>query len=67
LTSRHRVGPCDVTKKEDLEKFVSEIGKKEKHIHLLTTNAGISGPKGEPKSKDAEVLKENLFSEDQSE
>jgi NAD(P)-dependent dehydrogenase (short-subunit alcohol dehydrogenase family) len=61
------VGPCDVTKKEDLEKLVSEICKKEKHIHLLITNAGISGPRGEPKSENAEKLKENLFSEDQSE
>jgi NAD(P)-dependent dehydrogenase (short-subunit alcohol dehydrogenase family) len=34
---------------------------------LLITNAGISGPKGEPESQDAEKLKENLFSEDQSE
>ena len=34
---------------------------------MLITNAGISGPKGEPESQDAEKLKENLFSEDQSE
>jgi NAD(P)-dependent dehydrogenase (short-subunit alcohol dehydrogenase family) len=37
------------------------------HIHLLITNTDISGPKGEPKSADAEELKEDLFSEDQSE
>jgi len=31
-----RAGPCDVTKKEDLEKLVHEISKKEKHINLLS-------------------------------
>lgn len=30
-----RVGPCDVTKKEDLERVVQEIQKKEKYINLL--------------------------------
>jgi NAD(P)-dependent dehydrogenase (short-subunit alcohol dehydrogenase family) len=57
----HSIGPCDVTKKEDLENLVSEISKKEKHIDLLITNAGISGPKGSPDSSDANELKENLF------
>lgn len=31
-----RVGPCDVTKKEDLEKLVQDISKKEKYISLLS-------------------------------
>ena len=30
------VGPCDVTSKDDLEKLVQEISKKEKHINLLS-------------------------------
>lgn len=30
-----RAGPCDVTKKEDLEKLVKEIGSKEQHVNLL--------------------------------
>ncbi|TVY38489.1 Short-chain dehydrogenase/reductase, partial [Lachnellula subtilissima] len=35
--------------------------KKEKHIDLLITNAGISGPKAEPVDEDATKLKETLF------
>ena len=31
----YRAGPCDVTKKEDLEKLVKEIEGKEKHVNLL--------------------------------
>lgn len=60
-------GPCDVTKKADLENLVSEISKKEKYINLLITNAGISGPKAEPQSDKASELKEKLFSEEFSE
>jgi NAD(P)-dependent dehydrogenase (short-subunit alcohol dehydrogenase family) len=55
------IGPCDVTKKSDLENLVSEISKKEKHIDLLVCNAGISGPKAEPESEDAKELKERLM------
>ncbi|TVY60647.1 Short-chain dehydrogenase/reductase SAT3 [Lachnellula suecica] len=54
-------GPCDVTDKESLENLVAEISKKEKHIDLLITAAGISGPKAEPESGDASKLKETLF------
>jgi NAD(P)-dependent dehydrogenase (short-subunit alcohol dehydrogenase family) len=38
-------GPCDVTVKDDLEKLVGEIEKKEGFVDLLVTAAGISGPK----------------------
>ena len=31
----HRAGPCDVTKKEELEKLVMEIESKEKQVNLL--------------------------------
>jgi len=55
------IGPCDVTKKEDLERIVAEISKKEKYINLLITNAGISGPKAEPNSENATELKNTLF------
>ncbi|KAG9244848.1 hypothetical protein BJ878DRAFT_504358 [Calycina marina] len=55
------IGPCDVTKKEDLEKIVAEIGKKEKYINLLIAAAGISGPKAEPDSQKASELKAKLF------
>jgi NAD(P)-dependent dehydrogenase (short-subunit alcohol dehydrogenase family) len=60
LTSR-RIGPCDVTKKEDLESLVSRISSKEKYINLLITNAGIAGPKAEPNSSSATELKDTLF------
>lgn len=55
------IGPCDVTKKEDLENLVTQIKNKEKFINLLVTNAGISGPKAEPDSDSASELKEKLF------
>jgi len=55
------IGPCDVTKKSDLENLVSEINKKEKHIDLLVCNAGVSGPKAEPESEDAKELKNRLM------
>ena len=62
-----RTGPCDVTKKEDLEKLVAKISKQEKYINLLITNAGISGPKAEPESEKASELKEQLLQEKFSE
>lgn len=55
------IGPCDVTKKEDLEKLVADLQKKEKYINLLMCNAGISGPKAEPEHEDAEDLKAKLW------
>ncbi|KAL2073719.1 hypothetical protein VTL71DRAFT_11045 [Oculimacula yallundae] len=55
------IGPCDVTSKSDLENLVKQIEKKEKYINVLVCNAGISGPKAEPKSEDAKELKNTLF------
>ncbi|KAI0160401.1 NAD(P)-binding protein [Xylariaceae sp. FL1272] len=55
------IGPCDVTKKEDLERLVAEIQKKEDCIHLLCCNAGVSGPKAEPEDSDAEELRKRLW------
>jgi len=55
------VGPCDVTKKEDLERLVKEIEAKEDHVDLLITNAGISGPKAEPSESDGKALKDELW------
>jgi len=55
------IGPCDVTKKEDLERLVAEVEKREKYISLLVCNAGISGPKAEPESRDATELKKQLW------
>ncbi|KAF1955650.1 NAD(P)-binding protein [Byssothecium circinans] len=55
------LGPCDVTKKEDLENFYQELSKREKYINLLITSAGISGEKAEPDSDKATTLKEKLW------
>ncbi|KAI1640016.1 hypothetical protein F4809DRAFT_592179 [Biscogniauxia mediterranea] len=55
------VGPCDVTKKEDLERLVVDISKREKYINLLVCNAGIPGPKAEPKASEADDLKAKLW------
>lgn len=54
-------GPCDVTKKEDLEKLVKEIEGKEKYVNLLMCNAGVGGPRAPPEQKDAGDLKKNLW------
>lgn len=42
------VGPCDVRKKNGLEKIVEDLQTKygEKYINLLVCNAGVSGTKG---------------------
>lgn len=40
------MGPCDVTKKADLEKLCKEIESKESHLSLVVAAAGVSGPKG---------------------
>jgi NAD(P)-dependent dehydrogenase (short-subunit alcohol dehydrogenase family) len=67
FTNVFRIGPCDVTKKEDLESLVSQISSKESHIDLLIAAAGISGPKAEVNSSSAPELKERLFSESSEE
>lgn len=55
------LGPCDVTKKEDLQNIVDELSKKEKHVNLLMCNAGVGGPKAEPTDSDASDLKKTLW------
>lgn len=55
------IGPCDVTKKDDLERLVSDLSKQEKYINLLVCNAGMSGPKAEPDFEYAEELRAKLW------
>lgn len=55
------LGPCDVTKKDDLDRIVKELQEKEKYINLLCCNAGVGGPKAEPDIDDASKLKEKLW------
>jgi NAD(P)-dependent dehydrogenase (short-subunit alcohol dehydrogenase family) len=59
--SSTRLSPCDVTKKEDLEKMYEELASKEKYINLLICSAGISGTKAEPNEEKATSLKEKLW------
>jgi NAD(P)-dependent dehydrogenase (short-subunit alcohol dehydrogenase family) len=55
------LSPCDVTKKDELEKMYEELSKKEKYINLLVAAAGISGEKAEPDSDKATDLKSKLW------
>jgi NAD(P)-dependent dehydrogenase (short-subunit alcohol dehydrogenase family) len=55
------LGPCDVTKKDDLERMYKELSSKEKYINLLVASAGISGEKAEPDEEKATDLKEKLW------
>ncbi|KAK4575116.1 hypothetical protein LTR86_000968 [Recurvomyces mirabilis] len=55
------LGPCDVTKKDELEKIVKEVEGKEGYINMLMCNAGIGGPKAPPEQTDASDLKKNLW------
>jgi len=55
------LGPCDVTKKDDLENLYQELSKREKHINLLIAAAGISGEKAEPDTEKATDLKSKLW------
>ncbi|KAK5711738.1 hypothetical protein LTR15_012333 [Elasticomyces elasticus] len=55
------IGPCDVTKKEDLQKIVKELEGKEKYLSLVMCNAGVGGPKAPPEQEGGEELKKNLW------
>jgi NAD(P)-dependent dehydrogenase (short-subunit alcohol dehydrogenase family) len=55
------IGPCDVTKKDDLENLYQELSKREKYINLLIAAAGISGEKAEPDTGNATDLKSKLW------
>ncbi|KAI1821547.1 NAD(P)-binding protein [Xylaria intraflava] len=55
------IGPCDVTKREDLQRLTDELGKREKYINLLVCNAGTPGPKAEPEATEARDLRAQLW------
>ncbi|KAI4629078.1 uncharacterized protein J4E87_003339 [Alternaria ethzedia] len=55
------LSPCDVTKKDDLERMYQELASKEKYINLLIAAAGISGEKGIPDADNATDMKKKLF------
>lgn len=58
------IGPCDVTKKDDLDRITAEIESKEKYLSLVVAAAGVSGPKGHPDTSDAVQMKKQLWEED---
>ena len=55
------IGPCDVRKKEELQKLAEDLAKREKYINLLMVNAGFTGPRGKPDEEDADALKQKLW------
>ncbi len=55
------IGPCDVTKKDQLQKLVEDLQKREQYINLLMVNAGTMGPKTKPDQADAGALKQKLW------
>ncbi|WPH01106.1 putative short chain dehydrogenase reductase family protein [Acrodontium crateriforme] len=58
------IGPCDVTKKEDLQSLVKTLESLEPHLDLVVCAAGIPGPKASPESKDAAALKDELWNKE---
>ncbi|EAW07107.1 SDR family NAD(P)-dependent oxidoreductase [Aspergillus clavatus NRRL 1] len=51
----------DITSKESIQELVDEISSKEKALHILVNNAGISGSTQDTDSKSAEELHQKLF------
>jgi len=54
--------PCDITKKDDIEKLVAFVRSKEKFVNFLVNNAGIGGVKNDfSKYTDPEDISKALF------
>lgn len=58
------IGPCDVTKKEELEKLVDNLKGKEKYLNLLVAAAGIPGKKAPPEGDTAQSIRDALWAEE---
>lgn len=58
------IGPCDVTKKDDLDRLTADLESKEKYMTLVVAAAGVSGPKGYPDTRDADEMKSKLWQEE---
>lgn len=54
----------DVTSKDELEKLVKDVQRREKYINLLICNAGVSSAKAPPEHEDASELKDRLWKEE---
>ena len=55
------LSPCDVTKKDDLERMYQELASKEKYINLLVASAGVAGEKAVPDAEKSTDMKKKLF------
>jgi NAD(P)-dependent dehydrogenase (short-subunit alcohol dehydrogenase family) len=53
-----------VTSKEDLDKLQKEFLEREKSLDLFIANAGISGPKAPPESRDASKIQDTLWNKE---
>lgn len=51
----------DVSQKADIQRIYEEIKAKEKCVHILVNNAGISGATFESEAETAEEMSKNLF------
>ena len=52
---------ADVTVKSDIERAVKAIREKEKAVHILVNNAGISGPWSKTDKTEPKEVKQDLF------
>ena len=52
---------ADITSKKEIEKLVEEVSSKEKCLHVLVNNAGISLNKLSPGGSNAKEMAKNLF------
>lgn len=57
---------ADVTTKESINKLAREVESKEKALHILINNAGISSFKANTDAESAEELQQELFHQDNS-
>lgn len=57
---------ADMTSKEAIHKLVTEIESKEKALHILINNAGISSTKANTDAEDPKELQQELFSSENS-
>jgi NAD(P)-dependent dehydrogenase (short-subunit alcohol dehydrogenase family) len=55
---------ADITSKQSIQKLVDEISSKEKALHILVNNAGISGTTQDTDSQSAEELHQKLFKDE---
>ncbi|KAJ0422837.1 hypothetical protein BJY00DRAFT_66434 [Aspergillus carlsbadensis] len=53
--------PADITQKESIQKLASELSSREKALHILINNAGVSSATQTVEHEDPEALRKALF------